>query len=187
MFAMTIRNVRLVIGSKWTCALAICAFVTAGCGRKIDRLEQAYQETGLTKTPVAQVAGLVTVDGAAPAPFTVVMLWDPKQPEAGVLRSICDSDGSFTFTSYESGDGVPPGTYVVLFAQFNVGRPLGTFDPPDLLNNLYNDPDRNASKPEFRITVESPGRTDYRFNLTVAGEPPGTPGPHAVTELKTAM
>ena len=167
--------------------MAICALVTAGCGRKIDRAEQAFQDAGLTNVPVARVAGVVTIDGTAPAPFTLVMLWDPQKPDAGVLRTICDSDGGFTFTSYEHGDGVPLGTYVVLFAQFSAGRPLGTFDPPDLLNNLYNDPDKNASKPEFQITVESPGRTDHHFNLTVAGEPAGTPGPHAITEIKTAM
>src|SRR5437868_527377 len=124
---MATRFERPVIRSQemWLLIVATGCLICAGCGRKIDRLEQAYQDTGLTKIPVAPVAGVVTVDGAAPAPFTVVMLWDPKKPEAGVLRTICDSDGGFTFTSYEPGDGVPPGTYVVLFARFNMGRPLG--------------------------------------------------------------
>ncbi len=166
---------------------AICSLVLAGCGRSVDREEQAYRDTGLARVPVGQVSGVVTVDGAAPAPFTLVMLADPLKPDAAVLRTTCDSEGRFAFTSYDSGDGVPPGKYVVLFAQFNVGRPLGTFEPPDLMKNLYNDPDKNASKPEFQITVELPGRTDYRFDLTVAGEPPGAPGLHAVTEVKAAM
>ncbi|HET6325910.1 MAG TPA: hypothetical protein VFG04_14630 [Planctomycetaceae bacterium] len=167
--------------------VAICSLALAGCGRSVDREEQAYRDTGLTRVPVGQVSGVVTIDGAAPAPFTLVMLADPQKPDAAVLRAICDSEGRFAFTSYDSGDGVPPGKYVVLFAQFNVGRPLGTFEPPDLMKNLYNDPDKNASNPEFQVTVELPGRTDYHFNLTVAGEPPSAPGPHAVTEVKAAM
>jgi hypothetical protein len=182
------RIVRGPIGSKtWTLILTIGCLVSAGCGGKTDRLGQAYQDAGLAKTPVAQFSGVVTVDGTAPATFTLVMLWNPKQPNAGMLRTICDSEGRFTFTSYEPGDGVPPGNYVVLFARFNMGRPLGNFDGPDLLNNLYNDPDKNASKPEFQITVDAPGKSDYRFNLAVAGEQPATPGPHSVTEVKTVM
>jgi hypothetical protein len=172
---------------KGTLVLAICSLMLAGCGRTNDRLKQAYQDAGVTKVPVAQISGAVTVDGVAPAPFTLVMLWDPKKPNASVLRTICDSEGRFAFTSYEPGDGVPPGTYVILFAQFNMGRPLGTFDSPDLLNNLYNDPDKNGSKPEFQITVELPGRADYQFNLAVAGESRGVPGPHSITEVKTSM
>ena len=170
---------------KW--ALAICCVMSVGCGRaNSDRLEQAYREAGLTKAPVGEVAGVVTIDGGVPGPFTLVMLWDPKKPDGAVLRTICDSEGRFEFTSYQHGDGVPPGSYVVLFAQFNMGGRLGHFDPPDLLHNLYNDPDKNASNPEFQITVSSPGKSDYQFNLNVAGVPPAAPGPHAVTALHVA-
>jgi hypothetical protein len=167
-------------------ASAIVVVITAGCSGKPDRLERAYQEVGLTKTPVAPVAGSVAVDGSAPEPFTVVMLWEPKKPDAGVLRTICDSQGHFEFTSYEHGDGVPPGTYVMLFASFHMGGKLGNFEGPDLLHNLYNDPDKNASLPEFQITVSAPGKSDYQFNLNVAGATPATPGPHSVTELRPA-
>jgi hypothetical protein len=75
---------------------------------------------------------------------------------------------------------------VVLFARLNMGGRLGNFDGPDLLNNLYNDPDKNVADPEFQITVSEPGKSDYHFNLGVAGKPSATPGPHAVTELRAA-
>jgi hypothetical protein len=184
---MATRIERGLTGShRGTLVLAICGLMSAGCSRQPDRAQQAFQDARLTKIPVAQTSGVVTVDGVAPAPFTLVMLWDPKNPKAVVRRTSCDSEGRFAFTSYEPGDGVPPGTYVILFAQFNMGRPMGTFDPPDLLHNLYNDPDKNGSKSEFQITVELPGRTDYHFNLSVAGEPSATLGPHSITEVKAA-
>jgi len=172
---------------KWRLAVAIGCLFLVGCGRsKSAREEQAYRDAGLTKVAVARVAGVVTVDGGAPAPFTLVMLWDPKKPEGGVFHTICNSDGQFEFTSYRRSDGVPPGQYVVLFAQFNAARRLGDFEPPDMLHNLYNDPDKNAAKSEFQITVSAPGKNDYHFDLSVAGMPPASPGPHSVRELRHA-
>jgi hypothetical protein len=171
---------------KWAPVLTICCLVTLGCGSKSNREEQAFRDAGVQKLDVARVAGTVTVDGAAPTPFTLVMLWDPKKPDGGVFHAICDSNGQFEFTSYQRGDGVPPGQYVVLFAQFNPSRRLGEFEPPDLLHNLYNDPDKNSTKSEFQITVSAPGKDDYRFDLSVAGLPPGNPGPHSITEVRHA-
>jgi hypothetical protein len=53
---------------------------------------------------------------------------------------------------------------------------------PDKLNNLYNDPERNKDNPEFMVDVADPGRTDYQFNLSVAGKDPiKTPGKFAAT------
>jgi hypothetical protein len=170
---------------KWAPVLAIGCLVAIGCGSKSDRAAQAFRDAGIEKLDVARVAGIVTIDGAAPAPFTLVMLWDPKKPD-GVFHAICDSNGQFEFTSYERGDGVPPGQYVVLFAQFNMARRLGDFEAPDMLHNLYNDPDKNAAKAEFQITVSAPGKDDYHFDLSVAGVQPGVAGPHSITELRHA-
>jgi hypothetical protein len=185
---MVNRNLRRALGATLQAVmLCVCGAMLAGCrGNNADRLEQAFRDAGTSKATVAPVAGVVTIDGIVPEPFTLVMLWDPKKPEAGVLRAICDSEGRFAFTSYDRGDGVPPGTYVVLFARLNMGGRLGNFDGPDLLNNLYNDPDKNAADPEFQITVSEPGKSDYHFNLGIAGKPSATPGPHAVTELRAA-
>jgi hypothetical protein len=172
--------------SNWACLLAIYGLIASGCSSKPDREQAAFRDAGVEQAEVAKVAGTVTVDGSPPAPFTIVMLWNPQKPDAGVLRAICDADGRFEFTSYHHGDGVPPGNYVVLFAQFNASRPLGSFERPDLMQNLYNDPDKNASKPQFQITVSAPGKTDYQFDLEVTGQPAGVPGPHSVVELRQA-
>jgi hypothetical protein len=38
----------------------------------------------------------------------------------------------------------------------------------------------NSKKPEFLIDHQAPGKTDYTFNLSVAGEtPPAASGPKA--------
>jgi hypothetical protein len=167
---MVNRNLRRALGATLQAVmLCVCGAMLAGCrgnnadrleqafrdagamlagcrGNNADRLEQAFRDAGTSKATVAPVAGVVTIDGMVPEPFTLVMLWDPKKP----------------------------------------GGRLGNFDGPDLLNNLYNDPDKNAADPEFQITVSEPGKSDYHFNLGIAGKPSGTPGPHAVTELRAA-
>jgi len=164
--------------------LAISAVGCSGSSTPAARLEKAYREANLQPSPVVKFAGTVTVDGQPPSPFTLVLLMDPKNPKAGVQKTVCDADGKFAFTSYEAGDGVPPGSYVVLFARFNMGGRLGQYDPPDLMHNLYNDPEKNVEIPEFQVTVAAPGKTDYAFELSVSGKEPVThPGPDAVTEL----
>ncbi len=57
------------------------------------------------------------------------------------------------------------------------------FIPPDKLHNLYSDPDANAKLREFVIDHKAPGKTDYHFNLEVAGKGPVEPGPHALNGL----
>ena len=97
--------------------------------------------------------------------------------------------------TYFPGDGVPLGKYVVGFVALHApkkargGGPPGgplPYRGPDSLKNLYNDPDKNKDIQEFVVEVTEPGRSDYEFNLTVAGKDPGVPGPHAVKSLADA-
>jgi len=86
----------------------------------------------------------------------------------------CDKNGHFEFNTYGTGDGLPAGSYVVLFAQPKT-------EGGDGLKNLYNDPDKNAQEERFQINLTSPGKTDWAFDLAVAGKDPiTTPGVHAV-------
>ena len=51
----------------------------------------------------------------------------------------------------------------------------------DALKNLYNDPDVNAKDEKFRLEATPPGKTDWTFDLQVAGKDSNTkPGEHAV-------
>lgn len=185
---MTVRSKKgpIRVGG-WMSSLTLLAMTAAGCSGSSTaaaRLEKAYRDANLQRSTVAKFAGTVTVDGQPPGPFTLVLLMDPKNPKAGVRKAVCDADGKFAFTSYEQGDGVPPGSYVVLFARFNMGGRLRQYDPPDQMHNLYNDPEKNVEIPEFLVTVAAPGKTDYAFELSVSGkEPVSHPGPDAVTEM----
>ncbi|HXY37949.1 MAG TPA: hypothetical protein VEI07_27220 [Planctomycetaceae bacterium] len=177
---------------------AVCALAawTAGCGGTSSAnqaLDEQLNALGAKREAVAHFAGTVTVDGLPPAPgpkeALVVVLYDPKNPPGpgrAPRFAFCRKEGRFEFNTYERGDGVPAGSYIVLFEQPKIGgRGNPGFKPPDALKNLYNDPDKNALVPEFKIDLTSPGRTDYAFNLAVAGKDPiAQPGPNAVTEIR---
>ncbi len=95
----------------------------------------------------------------------------------------CNRDGRFAFNTYFDDDGVPPGRYVVTIAQLTYRKKRG-YTGPDLLKNLYNDPEKNATVEQFKIEHKPPGRRDYSFDLRVAGEEPvATPGPKALTAI----
>jgi hypothetical protein len=96
----------------------------------------------------------------------------------------CNPQGEFTFNTYGNGDGVKAGQYVVAIAELPVESREGADSRGlDELKNHYNDPDKNAERPEFVIDHKSPGKTDYQFDLKIAGEDPVTsPAPRAVTQ-----
>jgi hypothetical protein len=95
--------------------------------------------------------------------------------------------------TYLGNDGVPVGKYVVEFVQLQLPRVGGqrrgggvgrNFVGPDGLKNLYNDPEKNKGVQEFLVDVTEPGRTDYEFNLALAGKDPvASPGQYATTVM----
>jgi hypothetical protein len=114
------------------------------------------------------------------------MLNDPSQPDAplGARAFVeCNRDCLFAFNTYLDADGVPPGHYVVTIAQLTHRKKRG-YTGPDLLKNLYNDPEKNAKVDQFNIEHKAPGKRDHTFDLRVAGEEPvDTPGPKALTAI----
>jgi hypothetical protein len=175
--------------------LILLALSVAGCTRtqSADQaLAKAYEATGGKREDVAKVAGAVTIDGQPPGDTgpmrTIVILYDPQKPDASrkaPLYAVCDEEGHFEFTTYGRGDGVPPGSYVALFAQLRMSSwgEMG-YNPPDAFKNEYNDPDKNEKMPEFKVDIALPGKTDFQFDLKIAGKEAASPGPHAVTKLK---
>jgi hypothetical protein len=170
------------------------AIAGEGCGSHTqtaqDALDRQYKDNPqLTRLALAKFGGTVTVDGQPPAKGTVivVMLNDPKKPfvrNHATSYAVSTPEGSFEFSTSIKGDGTLPGSYIVTFAELHPHGRRGFF-PPDELKNLYNDPDKNAGKPDFHVELTPPGKSDYTFDLRVAGEQPvEKPGPNATTEMR---
>jgi hypothetical protein len=168
---------------RWSVLLLLAAAV--GCSRTQSpeaRVQMALADAGVKGSALYRLAGTVTVDGMPPESKNlkslVVVLHDPQKPDEEPAFALVRDDGHFNFSQ----DGVEPGHYVFAFAVLRRNR--RSFLGPDKLNNLYNDPDVNAKDhPELVIDHQAPGKTDYLFNLEVAGKEPNTsPGPHAVTK-----
>jgi hypothetical protein len=176
----------------WRRSLLFLLAAVAGCSRTQSpeaRIQKALAIAGMKASPTYRIAGTVTIDGTPPEfkdrkQHLVAVLYDPEKPDIPMPsrpHTLVKENGQFTFTE----DGIAPGHYVLAFAVLRRKGP-GNFIGPDGLNNLYNDPDVNAkSHPELVIDHKPPGKTDYQFNLEVAGQPPVTsPGPNAVTNVK---
>jgi hypothetical protein len=188
------NNRRDVFSLRFTalnCAILATGLGFSGCGHHSSdqALDAQLQALNLQKVKLAKFAGTVTVDGQPPSSEggepLLVMLYNRKEPVKNKppLAVDCRKDGSFEFYTYVPGDGVPEGSYVVLFAQLSGAAASGR-SQPDALKNLYNDPDKNAQDQDFVVELKSPGKSNYAFDLKVALEDPGKPGPHAVTEFR---
>jgi hypothetical protein len=164
----------------------------AGCSRTRtadEALNSALKSAGLSREQVYPFAGKVMVDGAAPAwkydEVMLVVLNDPEHLDLPMTQKsiiMTRPNGEFSATTYTRDDGIKAGKYILTFAVFQKSLRRGLLGP-DRLNNLYNDPDKNATIAEFRIDHRAPGRTDYEFNLQLAGKEPAQPGPHSFTKI----
>jgi hypothetical protein len=202
---------RLAWSNEFTLLSCLIALIVAGCNSHVEtaeaRLEQEYELRPEFKRPftVAKFSGKVSIDGKRPRSDCrlFVILNDPEHLDAAAKSArpshyaVCDRDGHFAFTTYERGDGVPPGKYVMtlvelhlptanargnLFSLARMQHGPRQYDQPDELKNLYNDPEKNLKQDTFKLDVQFPGKEDYRFALAVAGKSPILkPGANAVT------
>jgi hypothetical protein len=188
-------------------AIALLSTAITGCGGESVQQAIARQAKDNPKYEVHSVsrfAGRVTVDGQPPAKDLrlFVILNDPQHLDenakrrAPKLSAICDDTGKFAFGTYEKDDGVPAAGYVVTFAllhsptagggrggRMRQGTGPRHFSGPDELKNLYNDPDKNQKVDEFNVKLAPPGKSDYNFDLAVAGKDMAEAGPNAVTAV----
>lgn len=128
--------------------LAVSTVLTvAGCSGE----EQPFRKetSGLT--------GQVFVDGVpvpAKSPLKVechnVNGIDKEHPT--LSSALTGVDGKFEISTYESGDGVPAGDYVITFEWGKMNLIAGSYDGPDKLGGKYSD----SKTSKFKITV-TPG------------------------------
>jgi 5-hydroxyisourate hydrolase-like protein (transthyretin family) len=123
--------------------LAVATAALAGCGSD----DPSRKET-------VHVAGQVFIDGQpAPAPINV-MCHDVKgldKEHPTVSQAMTDNQGRFEISTYESGDGIPPGEYVLTFEWGAISLVSMQYGGPDKLEGRYSDPQKSP----FRFQVES--------------------------------
>lgn len=188
---MTARTNAILRALRFLTAVAIVG--TVGCGRESARqsVDTVLKSSGKTRTDVFPLSGRITIDGEVPQiggfgqPRIVVMLFDKEKPDTqskSVPKAFCDSKGDFAFSTYDQGDGVAPGKYVLALVELKFDKRKG-YSGADRLKNLYNDPLANAKDPDLVIDHQPPGKKDYVVDLKLAGREAGKPGPNSVTTI----
>lgn len=122
--------------------IAVCCLLLSSCGE-----EQPFRK------PTYPVTGKVTVDGAVPSSAIQVFCenvagMDGQHPTLSHTET--KEDGSFSISTYESGDGVPEGEYKVTFVWQDFNLMTRQYGGPDKLNKRYSDP----KSTEFTINVK---------------------------------
>jgi hypothetical protein len=112
---------------------------------------------------VFPVSGTLKVDGQAPAGARLVLnSVNPLPAEAVVPTGSVKADGSFVISSYQAGDGAPPGEYVVTVQWFKYDKELGGAGP-NVLPEIYS----SAKTSPIKVTVNGGGPTTLEpINIT---------------------
>jgi hypothetical protein len=180
------------------CAIVILAAMAiggvAGCGssKAKDSVNEVLKQSGKSRSDVIPLSGKLTIDGqpaeggALGQPRIMVLLFDQAKldaPPRNVLKALCNGKGEFAFSTYDEGDGVPPGKYVLTFVKLKFDKKKG-YVGKDGFKNLYNDPVQNSKVPDLVVDLQPPGKKDYGFDLKIEGRDAATPGPKAVTTIR---
>jgi hypothetical protein len=179
------------LGCRLLAAFAL--LLLAGCSgtQSADQaLDKSLAGAGQHRMTVFPVAGKLAVDGLPPelqpGEAIIVMLNDPAKldsPPGLRPHTSGGATGEFSFQTYVAHDGVEPGTYIVTFARLTK-KPKGLVGP-DGFHNLYNDPEKNQQDyPELKLDHQAPGKTNYAFDLKIAGREAAAAGPRALTRLR---
>lgn len=116
--------------------LLLIALACVGC---------AEPPRGGPRLTTSPLTGVVNVDGEPTEGVEVTCTPEPGSSEIKYpLVATTDSNGQFKFGTYQSGDGLPEGNYILTFAW-----PELSMVPKDRLNKAYVDP----SKSEHKVTV----------------------------------
>lgn len=112
------------------------------------------------------VTGQVFIDGQAAAEPIKVMCHHQQgmdQEHPTVSQALTGEEGKFEISTYESGDGVPAGDYVLTFYWGKQNLVAMRYGGPDKFKGRYADP----KKSEFKFTVKEGEPTDLgRIDLS---------------------
>ena len=122
----------------------IAGWTIPGCSKKKEEV---------VMTPVK---GVVIIDGE-PREMVAVRC-HPTDENAKMIASIgqafTNKKGEFTISSVSSGDGLPPGEYVLTFEWGQMNYLTNQYGGPDKLNGRYKDPKQSNVK--FKVEENKP-------------------------------
>lgn len=122
--------------------LVVASALSAGCGG----------DEGPYRKETHPVVGQVLIDGKPVKDVAVkarsVEGLDQEHPT--VTSAFTDEEGRFELSTYESGDGIPEGEYVLTFVWGRWNSFSMSYGGPDKLKGRYNDPEES----NIRFTVE---------------------------------
>jgi hypothetical protein len=106
---------------------------------------------GPSRIKTYPVTGQVFVDGQPAADLAVFFTSDSLDKDHPTYSTAnTGADGKFEVSTYESGDGIPEGTYSVTFMWGQVNLLTMGYGGPDKLNDRYSDP----ASSKFKVTVK---------------------------------
>lgn len=132
-----------VVSSRTFTWIALSVMGLIGCGPTGPQ--------GGPRVETIPVTGKVIVDGA-PAAYLRVLAVPNDAAGALPMDSACitTTEGMFSLSTYESGDGVPVGSYKLIFSWGQINLMNGQYSG-DKFKGKYSD----ASKSEYSLTIES--------------------------------
>ncbi|MGE5191197.1 MAG: hypothetical protein ACM3U2_01765, partial [Deltaproteobacteria bacterium] len=112
-------------------------------------------ESSSNRTPTYPVVGAVLVDGQPVEMLAVrcVRLSEADKEHPTESQCFTAADGTFEISTYEAGDGVPEGEYVLTFQWGEWNLFSRTYDG-DKLDGRYSDPAKSATK--FEVVAGEP-------------------------------
>ncbi len=106
-------------------------------------------KAGPPRKQTHKVTGVLTVDGQPPnAPLQIqchdVAGMDTTMPT--LSQAISQPDGKFEIATYQKGDGIPIGEYVLTVSWREFNAVSMSYGGPDKLNKRYSDPKQSTLK-----------------------------------------
>lgn len=118
--------------------LLVAVVAVSGCGSDID------PNKGINVRQTVRVTGKVLVDGVPPdmAVAVTARKVDGAPPDQPQSSGGTGKDGVFELTTYNRGDGLPPGEYKLTFVWMDLRLGGGALQTPntDKLGGQYSDP-----------------------------------------------
>jgi hypothetical protein len=107
------------------------------------------QDAGPPRKQTFPVKGQLVVDGQPPQSSIQIQChnvagMDTAMPT--ISQAIAHPDGGFEIATYQQGDGVPPGDYVLTFNWQAFNAISMSYGGPDKFNGRYNDPKSSTVK-----------------------------------------